>query len=84
MICDSYSEMDAFDSVLLKAGFEVNDFSVVDVDNERTTFERHRILGKVTVRRTSTDEAAANRAGYLSRWVSEFGIDLHQGNFGQL
>jgi len=42
------SEMDDFDAVILKAGFDVNDFHVVDLEDEPTAKEQHPITGTVT------------------------------------
>jgi len=81
MISDS--EMDDFDAAILGAGFEVDDFSVVDMEHEPTAKEPHPITGTVTVHRISTDKFITYSAGHLSTWVAEFEIDLHQGNFGQ-
>ncbi len=77
------SEMEDFDAAILQAGFEVDDFSVVDLEDEPTAKEQHPITGTVTVRRISTDEAIIYNAGHLSTWVSEFEIDLHEGKFDQ-
>ncbi len=81
MISDS--EMDDFDAVLLQAGFEVDDFSVVDMEHEPTAKEPHPITGTVTVHRISTDKFITYSAGHLSTWVTEFEIDLHEGKLGQ-
>ncbi len=77
------SEMEDFDAAIRGAGFEVDDFNVLDVEREPTAKEQHTITGTVTIRRISTDEAITYSAGYLSTWVSEFEIDLHDGQFGQ-
>ncbi len=77
------SEMEDFDAAILGAGFEVDDFSVVDMEHEPTAKEQHPITGTVTVHRISTDKFITYRAGHGSTWVSEFEIDLHQGGFGQ-
>ena len=76
------SEMEDFDATILQAGFEVDDFSVVDLQDEPTAKEPHPITGTVTVHRISTDEAITYSAGHLSTWVSEFEIDLHVDKFG--
>ena len=89
MISDS--EMDDFDAALLQAGFELDDFNVIDLeddevplgDDEPTVTEQHPITGTVTVHRISTDEAITYSAGHLSTWVTEFEIDLHEGKFGE-
>jgi len=85
------SEMEDFDAAILGAGFEVDDFNVVDLhddelplkDDESTVIVQDGITGTVTVHRISTDEATTYSAGYLSTWVSKFAIDLHEGKFGQ-
>ncbi len=89
MISDS--EMDNFDAALLQAGFELDDFNVIDLeddevplgDNEPTVTEQHPITGTVMVHRISTDKAITYSAGHLSTWVTEFEIDLHEGKFGE-
>ncbi len=77
------SEMDDFDGAILQAGFEVDDFHVVDLEDELTAKEQHPNTGTVTVHRISTDEAITYSAGHLSTWVTEFEIDLHEGKFDQ-
>ncbi len=84
-------EMEDFDASILQAGFEVHDFNVIDLeddevplgDDEPTVTEQHPITGTVTVHRISTDKFIIYSAGHLSTWVTEFEIDLHEGNFGQ-
>ncbi len=77
------SEMDDFDAAILQAGFEVDDFHVVDLEDETTLIEQYFPTGTVTIQRISTDEAITYSAGHLSTWVSEFEINLHEGKFGQ-
>ena len=85
------SEMEDYDAAILGAGFEVDDFNVVDLeddevplgDDEPTVTEQHPITGTVTVHRISTDAAITYSAGHLSTWVAEFEIDLHEGKFDQ-
>jgi hypothetical protein len=77
------SEMEDFDAAILQAGFEVDDFNVVDLEDEPTVKEQHPITGTVTVHRISTDKAITYSAGHLSTWVTEFEIDLHEGKFDQ-
>ena len=77
------SEMDDFDAAILQAGFEVDDFHVVDLEDETTLIEQYFPTGTVTIQRISTDEAITYSAGHLSTWVSEFEIDLHEGKFGE-
>ncbi len=84
-------EMEDFEAAILGAGFEVDDFNVVDLkddelplkDDESTVIVQHPIIGAVTVHRISTDTAITYSAGHLSTWVSEFEIDLHEGKFGE-
>ncbi len=85
------SEMEDFDAAILQAGFEVNDFNVVDLehdelplnDDESTIIVQHGITGTVSVHMISTDDAITYSAGHLSTWVTEFEIDLHEGKFGE-
>jgi hypothetical protein len=85
------SEMEDFDAAILQAGFEVHDFSVVDLeddelplkDDESTVIVQHPITGTVTVRRISTDAAITYSAGHLSIWPQEFKADLREGKFDQ-
>ncbi len=75
-------EMDNFDAAILGAGFEVDDFSVVDMEHEPTAKEPHPTTGTVTVHRISTDEFITYRAGSGSIWPQEFKADLQSGKFG--
>ena len=77
------SEMEDFGAAILGAGFKLDDFNVVDLENEPTAKEPHPITGTVTVHRISTDEAMTYSAGNLSTWVTEFEIDLHEDKFGE-
>ncbi len=77
------SEMEDFDAAILQAGFEVDDFNIVDLKDEPTVKEQRPITSTVTVHRTSTDAAITYSAGHLSTWLSEFEIDLHEGKFDQ-
>ncbi len=77
------SEMEDFEAAILKAGFEVDDFSVVDVEDEPTAKEQHPITGTVTVHRISTDDFITYTAGSGSIWPQEFEADLQAGEFGQ-
>ncbi len=70
-------------AAILGAGFEVDDFNVVDLEDETTLIEQYFPTGTVTIQRISTDEAITYSAGHLSTWVSEFEINLHEGKFGQ-
>ncbi len=76
------SEMDDFDGAIRGAGFEVNSFSVIDLEDEPTAKGQPLITGTVTVLRISTDEFITYDAGHFSTWVSEFEADLHEGKFG--
>jgi hypothetical protein len=76
------SEMEDFDVAILGAGFSVNDFNVLDLEDEPTAKEQHPNTGTVTVHRISNDEAITYSAGHLSTWISEFKIDLHERKFG--
>ncbi len=78
------SEMEDFNAAILQAGFEADDFNIVDLeDDEPTVTEQHSITDTVTMHRISTDKFITYSAGHLSTWVSEFEIDLHEGGFGQ-
>jgi len=85
------SEMEDFDAAILRAGFEVDDFSVVDLeddelplkDDESTVIVQHPIIGTVTVHRISTDVSETYRAGSGSAWQQDFEADLKAGKFGQ-
>ncbi len=81
MISDS--EMEDFDAAIREAGFEVDDFSVVDVEDEPKAKEQHPITGTVTVHRISTDKSITYYAGWGSIWPQEFTVDLQAGKFGQ-
>ncbi len=85
-------EMEDFDAAILQAGFEVDDFNVVDLEDEPTVIEQledetgikqYVSTGTVTIQRISTDDAITYSAGHLSTWVTEFEIDLHEGKFGE-
>ncbi len=85
------SEMEDFDAAILQAGFEVDDFSVVDLeddelplkDDESTIIVQHGITGTVTVHRIATDDAIIYTAGSGSIWPQEFEADLKAGKFGE-
>ena len=86
------SEMEDFDAAILQADFEVDDFNLVDREDEptaieqleyETAIERYIPTGTVTIQRISTDAAITYSAGHLSTWVTEFEIDLHEGKFDQ-
>ncbi len=89
MISDS--EMDDFDAAIFLAGFEVDDFKVVDLeddevpleDDEPTAIEQFGITGTVTVHRVSTDYAITYRAGHGSTWVVDFMADFYAGEYGR-
>ena len=77
------SEMEEFDAAIFQAGFQVDDFRIVDLEDEPTAKEQRPITSTVTVQRISSDAAITYSAGNLSTWVSEFEIDLHEGKFDQ-
>ena len=77
------SEMDDFDAAILQAGFDVDDFRVVDLEDEPTSKEQHPITGTVTVHRVSTNYAITYRAGNGSTWVVDFLIDFYAGEYGK-
>ncbi len=78
------SEMEDFNAAILGAGFDVDDFNIVDLEDEPTAKEQHPITGTVTVQRISTDDKAITySAGHLSTWVTQFEIDLHEDKFGE-
>ncbi len=89
MISDS--EMENFDTAILGAGFEVDDFNVVDLhddelplkDDESTVIVQNGITDTVTVHRISTDVSETYRAGSGSAWQQNFEADLKAGKFGQ-
>ncbi len=84
-------EMEDFDTTIIAAGFEVDDFNVVDLeddelplkDDESTVIVQHPIIGTVTVHRISTDVSETYRAGSGSAWQQDFEADLKAGKFGQ-
>ena len=78
------SEMEDFDVAILQAGFEVNDFNVVDLeDDESTVIVQHPIIGTVTVHRISSDVSETYRPGSGAAWQQDFEADLKAGKFGQ-
>ena len=90
MISDS--EMDDFEAAILEAGFEVDDFNVVPLEDEPTVIEQlenetaikqYVPTGTVTIHRISTDDAITYKAGSGSIWPQEFEADLHAGKFGE-
>jgi len=89
MISDS--EMDEFEAAIVAAGFEVQDFNVVPLednelplkDNESTVIEQYVPTGTVTVHRISTGEFITYKAGSGSIWWQKFEADLHAGQFGE-
>ena len=89
MISDS--EMDDFEAAILEAGFEVDDFNVVPLEDKPTVIEQlenetaikqYVPTGTVTIHRISTDEFITYRAGSGSIWPQEFKADLQAGKFG--
>ncbi len=90
MISDS--EMDDFEAAIVAAGFEVDDFNVVPLEDEptaieqlenETAIEQYVPNGTVTIHRISTDDAITYKAGSGSIWPQEFEADLHAGKFGE-
>ena len=77
------SEMDDFDATILRAGFHVDDFRVVDLEDDPTAKEQYPNTGTVTVTRISTGHAITYRAGYGSEWVAEFLADFYTGEYGK-
>ncbi len=80
MISDS--EMDDFEAAIVAAGFEVDDFRVVDLEYDPTAIEP-AVTGTVTVRRISTGEFITYKASSGSIWWQAFEADLHAGQFGE-
>ncbi len=88
----SDSEMEDFDAAILQASFELDDFNVIDLEDEptaieqleaETAFEQYVPTGTVTVHRISTDVSETYRAGSGSTWQQDFEADLKAGKFGQ-
>ena len=75
------SEMEEFEAAILKAGFKVDDFNVVPLEDKPPKI-LHTITGTVMVRRISTDEVITYRPGSGSIWPQEFAADLQAGKFG--
>ncbi len=85
-------EMEDFDAAIVAAGFEVDDFSVVDLEDEPTVIEQledetgikqYVSTGTVTIHRISTDGVITYTAGPGSIWPQAFEADLHAGHFGE-
>ena len=77
------SEMDDFDATILRAGFHVVDFRVVDLEDEPTVKEQYPNTGTVTVTRISTGQAITYRVGAGSAWVAHFLADFYAGEYGK-
>ncbi len=77
------SEMEDFNAAILQAGFHVDDFRVVDLEDEPTAKEQYRITGTVTVHRISTGHAITYRAGHGSPGVVDFLADFYAGEYGR-
>ena len=84
--------MKDFDAAILQAGFETDDFNVVELEDEptvneqleyETAIKQYDPTGTVMIHRISTNEAITHSAGHLSTWLTEFEIDLHEGKFDQ-
>ncbi len=78
----SDSEMDDFEAAIVAAGFEVDDFNVVPLEDKPPQI-LHTITGTVTVHRISTDEVITYSGGHGSTWVVDFLADFYAGKFGQ-
>jgi len=77
-------EKEDFEAAILEAGFEVDDFNAIPLeDDEPTAIEQPAITGTVTVHRISTDDAITYKVGSGSIWPQEFEADLQAGKFGQ-
>ena len=57
------SEMEDFDAAILGAGFEVDDFNIVDLKDKPTAKERHPITGTACV---------IHRPGYVARYKGQY------------
>ena len=77
------SDMEDFEAAILEAGFEVDDFNVVPLEDQPTAIEQYAITGTVTVHRISTDQFITYSAGHVSAWSAKFEDDLQAGKFGQ-
>ena len=86
------SEMEEFDAAILQAGFQVDDFRIVDLEDEPTVIEQledetaikqYVPTGTVTIQRISTDGAITYRAGNGSTWVVDFLADFYAGEYGK-
>ncbi len=77
-------EMEDYEAAILGAGFEVDDFNVVPLeDDEPTGFEEYVPTGTVTIHRISTDITETYTVGSGSIWPQQFEADLQAGKFGQ-
>ncbi len=70
-------------AAIVQAGCHVDDFRVVDLEDEPTANEQYRITGTVTVYRISTGHAITYRAGHDSTWVVDFLADFYAGEYGK-
>ena len=77
------SQVEDFNTAIVKAGFEVDDFTVEAVEDDPGAIEQYIPSGTVTIRRVSNDIAEKYRAGSGSNWPQEFENDLRAGKFGQ-
>ncbi len=75
------SEMEDFKAAIINAGFKVDDFTVVPLEDKPPKI-LHVVTGTVTVNRILTDQSITYRAGHLSAWSAEFEDDLQAGKFG--
>ncbi len=79
MISDS--EMEDFQAAILEAGFEVDDFNVVPLEDEPTDIEQYFLTSTVTIHRIPTDISETYTVGFDSIWPQEFKADLQAGKF---
>ncbi len=77
------SEMEDFQAAIVQAGFKVDDFHVVQLEDQPAATEQHRNTGTVTVTQMSTGHSTTYRAGYGSAWSAVFEDDLKAGVFCQ-
>ncbi len=78
------SEREDFEATIINAEFEVDDFTVAQLENDPTATEQYAITGTVTELRISTDEFITYRAGSGLVWPLDFATDLYEGKFGEL
>ena len=81
MISDS--EIVDFNTAIADAGFDVDDFNLVAVDDGPPTIEQYVVTGTVTVRRISSGDITEYRVEPGLSWLTAFTDDLTAGKFGQ-